>query len=230
VSLFDSSEWLTYGFNMGGATALQAQTAVDITENMMEIGLNTALMTGTATELHTWPGGSLYRGIRPLQLDKDRILDITDVTPHHDVGCAFTDIQTTAGEWILKDAASGIIEIRDDCSWCCPCTTCTYGIEAFMVDITYTYGFGSLLDADTSWGKIIRFWIAQWAQQVLNAMLGLPSSILLGDIKSWSSMSYSETRGTLFKTAFGDSALANAMWTQLRGLNVKRAIKFGGRR
>jgi len=135
------------------------------------------------------------------------------------------------GEGLIKDAESGIIEVRDDCAWCCPCATCSYGVEAFMVDITYTYGFGlTALGPTTSWGKIVRFWIAQWAQQVLNAMLGLPSSILLGDIESWSSMSYSETRGALVKTAFGDSPLANAMWQQLRGLNVKRAIKFGGRR
>ena len=230
MALFDISEWEGYGYMTGTATQEQAEVAVHITENMLEIGLNTSLTTAVTEERHTWPGGSLYRGIRPLQLDKDRIISIDTVTPHHDVGCALANIQTTVGEGLIKDAASGIIEIRDDCSWCCPCNTCTYGVEAFMVDITYTYGFGSLLDADTSWGKIIRFWIAQWAQQVLNAMLGLPSMILLGDIKSWSSMSYSETRGSLFKTAFGDSALANAMWQQLRGLNVKRAIKFGGRR
>lgn len=230
MSLFIESEWASYGFLTGTATLVQSQIAVDITEDMLEIGLNTSLTTAVTEERHTWPGGSLYRGIRPLQLDKDRIISIDDVAPQHDVGCAFTDIQVTVGEGLIKDAASGIIEVRDDCYWCCPCNTCTYGIEAFMVDITYTYGFGTLLDADTSWGKIIRFWIARWAQEVLNAMLGLPSMILLGDIKSWSSMSYSETRGSLFKTAFGDSALANAMWQQLRGLSVKRAIKFGGRR
>lgn len=232
MSLFlcDEEEWAEYGYATGTATLAQAQIAVDITEDMLEIGLNTALMTGTATELHTWPGYSFYRGIRPLQLDKDRIISIDSVAPQHDVGCAFADIEVTVGEGLIKDAESGIIEVRDDCYWCCPCATCSYGVEAFQVEITYTYGFGSLLDADTGWGKIVRFWIAQWAQQVLNAMLGLPSSILLGDVKSWSSMSYSETRGTLVKTAFGDSALANAMWDQLRGLNTKRAIKFGGRR
>jgi len=230
MSLFIEAEWALYGFLTGTATLVQSQIAVEITEDMLEIGFNTSLTSAVTEERHTWPGGSLYRGIRPLQLDKDRVIGIDSVIPHHDIGCEFADIQTTVGEWILKHAESGIIEIRDDCSWCCPCATCTYGIEAFVVDITYTYGFGSLLDADASWGKIVRFWIAQWAQQILNAMLGLPSMILLGDIKSWSSMSYSETRGTLFKTAFGDSPLANAMWQQLRGLSIKRAIKFGGRR
>jgi len=230
MALFIESEYVTYGFLTGTATALQAQIAVDITEDMFEIGLNTSLTSAVIEERHTWPGYSLYRGIRPLQLDKDRIISVDTVAPQHDVGCAFADIEVTVGEGLIKHAGSGIIEIRDDCSWCCPCGTCTYGTEAFMVDITYTYGFGSLLDADTSWGRIVRFWVAQWAQQVLNAMLGLPSSILLGDVEAWSSMTYSERRGNLTKTAFGDSPLANAMWQQLKGLNVKRAIKFGGRR
>jgi len=230
MSLFLEAEWASYGYLTGTATETQAQIAVDITEDMLEIGLNTSLTSAVIEERHTWPGYSFYRGIRPLQLGKDRIISIDAVVPQHDVGCAFADIEVTVGEGLIKDAESGIIEVRDDCYWCCPCVTCTYGVEAFQVEITYTYGFGSLLDADTSWGKIVRFWIAQWAQQVLNAMLGLPSSILLGDIEAWSSMTYSERRGSLSVTPFGDSALANAMWQQLKGLNVKRAIKFGGRR
>jgi len=76
--------------------APQAQIAVDITEDMFEIEFNTALQTGTMIEeRHTWPGYSLYRGIRPLQLSKDRIISIDAVTPHHDVGCAFADIEVT---------------------------------------------------------------------------------------------------------------------------------------
>lgn len=230
MSLFIESEWALYGFMTGTATQEQAEIAVQITEDMFEIGLNTALMTGTATELHTWPGYSLYRGLRPLQMDKDRIISIDSVAPQHDVGCAFADIEVTIGEGLIKHAESGIIEIRDDCYWCCPCKTCSYGVEAFQVEITYTYGFGSLLDADTSWGKIIRFWIAKWAHEMLNSMLGLPSVVAEGDVEAWSSMSYSERRGSLAMTPFGDSKLANAMWSQLRGLSVKRAIKFGGRR
>jgi len=230
MPLFIESEWASYGYITGTATQAQAENAVDITENMMELGLNTALQTGTATEMHTWPGGSLYRGIRPLQLDKDRIISVDAIAPQHDIGCEFADIEVTVGEGLIKHAESGIIEIRDDCGWCCPCNTCGYGVVAFQVEIDYTYGFGlTALGPTTSWGKMVRFWIAQWAQQVLNAILGLPSMILLGDIEAWSSMTYSERRG-LSITPFGDSPLANAMWSQLRGLNVKRAIKFGGRR
>lgn len=230
MGLFDISEWATYGFNTGTASQEQAEIAVSITENMLEIGLNTALITGTFTDRLTWPGYSWYRGIRPLQLSKDRIISVDTITPYHDIGCAFADIEITVGEGLIKDAASGIIEVRDDCYWCCPCKTCSYGVEAFMVDVTFTYGFGTLLGTSTSWGRIVRFWIAKWAQEVLNAMLGDPSIITMGNIQAWSSMSYSERQGTLNKTPFGDSSLANAMWSQIRGLGIKRAIKFGGRR
>ena len=66
MPLIDPSEYSTYGFQTGTATTLQAQIAVDITENMLEIGLNTALITGTFTDRLTWPGYSWYRGVRPL--------------------------------------------------------------------------------------------------------------------------------------------------------------------
>lgn len=231
MSLVDPAEWPTYGGATGTATAEQIQIAIDITENMLELGLNTSLQTGTMTERYTWPGFSYYRfGPRPLQLNKDRLISISSVAPVHDLGCEFADVETTVGEHYIKDADSGIIEVRDDCYWCCPCSTCTYGREAFVVDVTYIYGFGTQLAADTSWGRIMRFWIVKWAEQVLNSMLGLPSIITEADIEAWSSMSYSERRGSLKVTPFGDSKLANAMWQQLQGLNIKRAIKFGGRR
>lgn len=231
MSLVQPEQWPTYGGSTGTASLTQVQIAIDIAENMMELGLNTALQTGTVIERHTWPGFSYYRaGPRPLQLKKDRVISISSVAPVHDIGCQFADVETTEGEYYLKDPDSGIVEIRDDCYWCCPCSTCTYGREAFAVDVTYTYGFGTQLDADTSWGRIMHFWIIKWAQEILNSMLGLPSAIAEGDVEAWSSMSYSERRGNLTMTPFGDSKLANAMWQQLQGLNIKRAIKFGGRR
>jgi len=100
-----------------------------------------------------------------------------------------------------------------------------------MVDVTGTYGYtDAQLAADTSDGRTVRFWIAQWAQEIFDALQGEPSAVTTSGIIAWSSMNYSERLAIVKDTMFGSTPKANAMAAGLRRLSRKRAVKFGGRR
>jgi len=234
-AILDTSEYITYGFVTGTSQSTllttQAAIALTITEDAMQGLLGTALCPTEETERFTWPGYQIWRaGEHPIQLSKDRIISVDTVTTYHEDGC---DCETTTytGCSYIKDADAGIIEIRDDC-WADDCAGCHCGCSgAFMTDITYTHGFTAAeMASTTSDGRTIRFWIAQWAQEVFNALQGLPSAVTTTGVLAWASMNYSERKAVVKDTMLGSSELANAMVKGLRRLNVKRAIKFGGRR
>lgn len=235
--ILTESEYNTYGFTTGTAQSTlltnQATIAVSIAEDSIEAFLNTALCPTGFTERFTWPGYQIWRrGPRPLQLSKDRIINVASVTTYHEDDKCDCETTTYTGCHYIKDADSGIIEIYDDC-WsvdCAACCACA-GEEAFMTDISGTYGFtDAQMAADTSDGRTVRFWVAQWAQEVFNAMIGDPSAVTSSGIIQWSSMNYSERLALVKDTMFGNTPLANAMASGLRRLGIKRAIRFGGRR
>jgi hypothetical protein len=232
--ILDSSEWSTYGLTTGTATSTQVDIAASIAEDAIEAFLNTALCPTEATEKHTWPGPQLWRqGPRPLQLTKDRIISVDTVTTIHEEDKCDCETETYTGCSYIKDADTGIIEVVDDC-WagcCAECCTCSEG--AFQVEVTYTYGFtAAQMGSDTSDGRTVRFWIAQWTEEILDAMLGNPSAVTAAGVIQWSSMNYSERLAVevVKDTMFGTSSKANAMASSLRRLGKKRAVKFGGRR
>jgi hypothetical protein len=237
--ILDESEYATYGLSTGSSQSAlissQAEIAVSITEDSIEDFLNTALCPTQFTERFTWPGPQMWRqGPRPLQVSKDRIISIDLITTYHEKDKCDCETESYTGCHYIKDAASGIIEVNDDCwagTGCECCCTCSPG--AFMVDVSGTYGFTDAeLAADTSDGRTVRFWIARWAQEVFDAMQGNPSSVTASGVIQWSSMNYSERLAVevVKDTMFGSSPLANSMATSLRRLSTKRAIKFGGRR
>lgn len=240
-TLLAESQYETYGFDTGTSQSTllssQAEIAVSIAEDAIADFLNTALCPTQFTERFTWPGYQLWRqGPRTLQMSKDRIISIDLVTTYHEEDKCDCDTETYTGCHYIKDADTGIIEVNDDC-WtadcCADCCNCGNGSGAFMVDISGTYGFtDAQLASDTSDGRTLRFWIAQWAQQVFDAMGGSPSAITASGVIQWSSMNYSERLAieVVKDTMFGTSSLANAMAAGLRRLGKKRAIKFGGRR
>jgi len=226
-------DYVAYGYVTGTATATQADIAITIAEDAIAAFLNTALCPTQITEpeRHTWPGYQLWRrGPMPLQLQKDRIITVDLVTTIHEDDKCGCETSSYTGCHYIKDAATGIIEVNDDC-WAGACECCTCSEEAFMVDITYTYGFtAAQMASTTSDGRTVRFWIAQWAMEILNALMGLPSAITTSGVIQWASMNYSERLASVTNTIFGSSPLANAMASGLRRLGIKRAIKFGSRR
>jgi len=235
--ILKEDEYATYGFDTGSSQSTllssQAEIAISITEDSIEAFLNTALCPTQFTEKFTWPGHQLWRrGPSPLQVSKDRIISIDLVTTIHEDDKCDCDTSSYTGCYYEKDFATGIIEVNDDC-WAGACECCNCSEGAFQVQISGTYGFtDAQLAADTSDGRTIRFWVAQWAQQVFDAMQGYPSYLTASGVIQWSSMNYSERIAVeLVKdTMFGSSPLANAMANSLRRLRTKRAIKFGGRR
>lgn len=236
--ILKEAEYATYGFDTGSSQSTllstQAEIAVSITEDSIAPFLNTALCPTAFTERHTWPGYQIWRGgPRPIHLEKNRIISIASITTYHEEDKCDCEAETYTGCHYIKEADTGIIEVNDDC-WatdCCRgCCTCCGG-EAFMFDVSGTYGFtDAQLAADTSDGRTIRFWIAKWAQEVFESLKGNPSAITTTGIIQWASMNYSERKALVAQTMFGDSELANAMANGLRRLKMKRAIKFGGRR
>ena len=236
--ILTEDEYTTYGFVTGTSQSAlltsQATIAVSITEDAFEGFLNTALCPSEFTERFTWPGWNIWRqGEHPIQLSKDRIISVDTITTYHEENKCDCETNTYTGCSYIKDANSGIIEVHDQC-WAADCGGCGCSCSrAFMTDITYTYGFTvAQLADDTSDGRTVRFWVAQWAQQVFDAMQGDPSYITASGVIQWSSMNYSERLAVevVKNTMFGSSSLANAMAAGLRRLNIKRAIQFGGRR
>ena len=228
--------YATYGFDTGTSQSTlltsQAEIAVSITEDAIEGYLGTALCPTAFTERHTWPGYQIWRqGPRPLQLSHDRIINIASITTYHEEDKCDCDTNTYTGCHWIKDADTGIIEVVDDC-WTADCAACCCTCEeAFMTDVSGTYGYtDAQLAADTSDGRTVRFWIAQWAQEVFDALQGNPSSIISAGVIQWSSMNYSERLSVVKDTVFGSSSKAQAMAAGLRRLSRKRAVKFGGRR
>ena len=230
--LLQPNEYGLYGLDIGHATGTQVEIAMSITEGTMGEFFGTALTPTQATERFTWPGWNIWRqGPRPIQLKHDRIITVDLVTTWHEEDKCDCETNTYTGCAYVKNADAGIIEVYDEC-WavdCCAC--CCTCEEAFMTDITYTYGFtASDLASDTFEGRLIRFWIARWGQEVLDALTGHESAVTQAGPSRWASMNYSEQYALVRQTIFGDSPLANAMTKQLKALNIKRAMKFGGRR
>jgi len=234
--ILEESEYNTYGLDTGTSQSAllssQAEIAVSITEDSIEAFLNTALCPTGFTERHTWPGYQIWRqGPRPLHLSKDRIIDIASITPYHEEDKCDCETETYTGCHHIKEADMGIIEVYDECWATCCADCCTCAGEAFMLDVSGTYGFtDAQLASDTSDGRTVRFWIARWAQEVFNALQGEPSAITTAGVIQWASMNYSERLALAKDTMFGNTPLANAMAAGLRRLGKKRVVKFGGRR
>lgn len=233
--ILTESEYLTYGFITGSSQSAllssQATIAVSIAEDAIEAFLNTALCPTSETVRYTWPGYQLWRrGPHPLQWPKDRLISIDLVTTIHEDDKCDCDTSSYTGCHYIKDADTGIFEVNDDC-WAGDCECCSCSEEAFMVDVSGTYGFtAAQMLSTTSDGRTVRLGIAMWAQEVFEALQGNPSAITSAGIIQWSSMNYSERLALVTNTVMGNTPKAMAMAALLRRLGKKRAIQFGGRR
>ena len=220
--------FVAYGGLTGTTTVAQRQAAYSIAEGqaIQEIGtfLESTIVTGT----HSWPPMS-----QPLQLPYTHVSVISSVVAIHDAGCNCADdsVEIDGCAWLL-DGDGGLVSLRE-CgntlkASCSGCSCGHYGAGPLQVRVVYTAG----LPANAANDPRLLKGLATAAQLALEQMTD-PAAAEGGagdpGIKSFSSLSYSETRAdSSFKeTAFGSSARANYAAKMLRPFKFKRALKLG---
>jgi len=220
--------FVAYGGLTGTTTVAQRQAAYSIAEGqaIQEIGtfLESTIVTGT----HSWPPMS-----QPLQLPYTHVSVISSVVAIHDAGCNCADdsVEIDGCAWLL-DGDGGLVSLRE-CgntlkASCSGCSCGHYGAGPLQVRVVYTAG----LPANAANDPRLLMGLATAAQLALEQMTD-PAAAEGGagdpGIKSFSSLSYSETRAdSSFKeTAFGSSARANYAAKMLRPFKFKRALKLG---
>lgn len=220
--------FVAYGGLTGTTTVVQRQAAYSIAEGqaIQEIGtfLESTIVTGT----HSWPPMS-----QPLQLPYTHVSVISSVVAIHDAGCNCADdsVEIDGCAWLL-DGDGGLVSLRE-CgntlkASCSGCSCGHYGAGPLQVRVVYTAG----LPANAANDPRLLMGLATAAQLALEQMTD-PAAAEGGagdpGIKSFSSLSYSETRAdSSFKeTAFGSSARANYAAKMLRPFKFKRALKLG---
>lgn len=220
--------FVAYGGLTGTTTVAQRQAAYSIAEGqaIQEIGtfLESTIVTGT----HSWPPMS-----QPLQLPYTHVSVISSVVAIHDAGCNCADdsVEIDGCAWLL-DGDGGLVSLRE-CgntlkASCSSCSCGHYGAGPLQVRVVYTAG----LPANAANDPRLLMGLATAAQLALEQMTD-PAAAEGGagdpGIKSFSSLSYSETRAdSSFKeTAFGSSARANYAAKMLRPFKFKRALKLG---
>lgn len=220
--------FVAYGGLTGTTTVAQRQAAYSIAEGqaIQEIGtfLESTIVTGT----HSWPAMS-----QPLQLPYTHVSVISSVVAIHDAGCNCADdsVEIDGCAWLL-DGDGGLVSLRE-CgntlkASCSGCSCGHYGAGPLQVRVVYTAG----LPANAANDPRLLMGLATAAQLALEQMTD-PAAAEGGagdpGIKSFSSLSYSETRAdSSFKeTAFGSSARANYAAKMLRPFKFKRALKLG---
>jgi len=220
--------FVAYDGLTGTTTVAQRQAAYSIAEGqaIQEIGtfLESTIVTGT----HSWPPMS-----QPLQLPYTHVSVISSVVAIHDAGCNCADdsVEIDGCAWLL-DGDGGLVSLRE-CgntlkASCSGCSCGHYGAGPLQVRVVYTAG----LPANAANDPRLLMGLATAAQLALEQMTD-PAAAEGGagdpGIKSFSSLSYSETRAdSSFKeTAFGSSARANYAAKMLRPFKFKRALKLG---
>lgn len=220
--------FVAYGGLTGTTTVAQRQAAYSIAEGqaIQEIGtfLESTIVTGT----HSWPPMS-----QPLQLPYTHVSVISSVVAIHDAGCNCADdsVEIDGCAWLL-DGDGGLVSLRE-CgntlkASCSGCSCGHYGAGPLQVRVVYTAG----LPANAANDPRLLMGLVTAAQLALEQMTD-PAAAEGGagdpGIKSFSSLSYSETRAdSSFKeTAFGSSARANYAAKMLRPFKFKRALKLG---
>lgn len=220
--------FVAYGGLTGTSTATQRQAAYGIAEGqaIQEIGtfLEPTIVTGT----HSWPPMG-----QPLQLQFTHVSAVSSVVAIHDAGCDCADdsVEIDGCAWLL-DGDGGLVSLRE-CgntlkASCSGCGCGHYGAGPLQVRIVYTAGLpaGAATDPRLLAALVIAAGLAL-------AQLTDPASAEGGagmpGIKSFSSLSYSETRvdASVKETAFGWSPQANYAAKLISAFRYKRALKLG---
>ena len=186
--ILTTSDFAEYcGDSTGSYTETQIQLALDIGEWLAEEFLMTPLTPTAQTEEYPWPF------LKELQVKKRRIVSIDTVTALHylDCQCSWTTTDECA---VTFDALQGIV-YAIACSafpcctargWWCGCTC------PARVRIVYTAGFPDGYFTGTKVGSALRFAVCQIVKWLLPEITSLTAEGER-DLRSWSSMDYSES-------------------------------------
>jgi hypothetical protein len=194
-----------------------------------EIGtfVSPTVVTGT----YSWPPLN-----QPLVLEHSHLSAVASVYGIHDAGCDCADdsIEIEGCAWIL-DGDAGYVSLREcgntvkaSCSGCRCSWSNNFGTGPLQVRIVYTAG----LPTEAADDPRLLMGLVTVADLALEQIID-PAAAEGGagdpGIKSFSSLSYSETRadGSFRSSAFGNSARANYAANMLRVFKYKRALKLG---
>ena len=218
-----------YGGQTGTSTAAQRTAAYAIAESQAVEQIGTFVSPTVVTGTYSWPPLG-----QPLQLPYTHLNSVTSVTAVHDAGCDCLDdaIELSGCAWVL-DFDGATLDLREcgdtlraSCSGC-NCGS-AYGAGPLQARIVYTAGLpsGAANDPRLLMGLVT---IADMALQQIIDPGNAPGGAGNPGIKSFSSLSYSETRsdGSQKMTIFGDSARANYAAQMLSNFKYTRAMKLG---
>lgn len=218
--------FIQYGGAVGTSTSVQRQAAYAIAEAQAAQEIGTFIAPTRVTGTHSWPPQG-----QPLHLEHDRIAGIVSVTAILDAGCdcAEDSVELSGCAWV-KNAEAGIIDVRQCGNTLqAACSACYARYSSpYQVRVVYEAG----LPTGTWFDPRLLMGMATAAQIVLDQMLD-PDSGEGGagepGVKSFSSLSYSETRNdsSYAMTAFGNSARANYAARMLKHFKNYSAMKLG---
>ena len=215
-----------YGGLTGTSTVPQRQAAYTIAEGLAAEEINTFVGITRVTGTYSWPPMG-----QPLQLEKDRVAGIVSVTAVLDAGCdcAQDAIELSGCAWV-KDAAAGIIDVRqcgDTLKASCASCYSRYS-SPYQARVVFEAGLptGTWADPRLLMGLTTAAIIA--LDQMIDPESGEGGAGEPG-VKSFSSLSYSETRvdSSYGMTAFGNSARANLAARMLRPFKNQSIGKLG---
>lgn len=213
----------TYGGYTGTATAAQVNAAYCIAETQAGVSVGTPLVPTsiTGTYFH------LYAYGQPMSLPYNRIHSLDTVVLQCSDWCTSCTVEDHTECGHIKSHLYGIIELRLITLLCAvTCATCS---RPLMWRVEYTAGLEAGI-ASTAPNMLLALTMAaQIALEQITDPHAAEGGAGDAGVQAWRSMSYSETRVKLLRTAFGTSARANYIQQLLQPWRLKRAIKLGYR-
>jgi len=221
--------FVAYGGSTGTSTAAQRQAAYAIAESQAAQEIGTFVAPTVVTGTYSWPLTT-----DKLPLPYTHLNSVASVTAIHDAGCDCADdsVEISGCAWIL-DGDGGLVSLREcgdtlkaSCSGC----NCGHAHGSGPLQVRMVYNAG--LPTEAASDPRLLMGLATAADLALQQIIdpaGAEGGAGDPGIKSFSSLSYSETRsdGSSQMTAFGDSARANYAAGMLKNFKYHRAMKLG---
>lgn len=219
--------FMAYGGQIGTSTPAQRQAAYAMAESGAAEEIGTFVSPTVVTGTYTWPPVG-----QPFDLEHTHLRQIKSVTAIHDAGCDCADdsIEISGCAWV-KSPDAGIVQVRECGDLIKAGCNCFHGYsygQPYQVRIAYEAGLPTGAAFDPRLRQALTTAASIYLDQITD-----PESAAGGagepGIKSFRSLSYSETRSELGMkvTAFGASPRANFAAKLLEVFKYKGAMKLG---